>query len=142
MKMAGGNLSPAYDLDSEQMTKFKTGDMVEVEIKQRRNPKFHRKAFALLNFCYEHWSEDKALEHLDKSAQFDVFRKHLTCLAGYYDSLYNIKGEVRIEAKSLSYGSMSANDFEQWYGALVKAALKHVFTTASVDVENKLMSFF
>lgn len=142
IKMPGGVLLPAYDLSEEQMTKFKTGEVYEVEIKMRRNIRFHRKAFALLNFCYDHWSEDKALEHLDKTAQFDVFRKHLTCLAGYYNSYVGINGSVRIEAKSISYGAMETGEFEQWYNAIVKAALKHIFHSVDVSVENRLMSFF
>jgi len=79
---------------------------------------------------------------LNESKQFDVFRQNLTVLAGYYDQLYTIKGEVRIEAKSLSYGSMSQDEFEDCYSALISAAIKHIFQTTDESTYNQLLSFF
>ena len=137
-----GVLIPAYDKDAELLQKVKQGEAVEISIKIQRNYDFHKKVFAFLNFCFEHWLAGVEIESLDHNKQFDVFRNHLTCLAGYYDSLYNIKGEVRIEAKSLSYGNMSQEEFEQLYSALIRAALKHIFVDADKSIENKLISFF
>jgi len=122
------------------MTRFKTGETYEIEIKLSRNPRFHGKVFAFFNFCYAHWKGDN--EFLDEVKQFDVFRANLTVLAGYFDSYYSIKGEPRIEAKSLSYSSMSQEEFEGLYNALIRAALKHIFRGCDKSVENKLTSFF
>lgn len=140
IKHPGGILSPATDLDNDSMTKFKTGETYEIDIKQVRNPSFHRKVFAFFNFCFTHWRCDR--EFLNESKQFDVFRQNLTVLAGYYDQLYNIKGELRIEARSLSYGSMSQDEFEGCYSALIQAALKHIFKTADESTYNQLLRFF
>ena len=138
-KQPGGILCPADDRTSEAMTKFKTGEQYEAEIKRTRHPAFHRKMFALFNFCYAHWKGGN--EFQDEAAQFDVFRKHLTVLAGYYDELWNIKGEVRIEAKSLAYANMSPEDFESCYKAVASAARKHIFKDASDLTWNRLMEF-
>jgi hypothetical protein len=139
-KQPGGVLSPMSDIDAEALNGFKTGETYESVIKRSRNPAFHRKTFAFLNFCFQHWQGDR--EFASESKQFDVFRSHLTVLAGFYDQLYNINGDLRIEAKSLSYGSMSAEDFAEFYSAVIQAAMKHVFKTADEQTFNKLMSFF
>ena len=120
IKLEGGILTPASDYEEERLKKFKTGEVYEVEIKLSRNPKFHRKMFAFFNHCFHYWKGDK--EFIDEVGQFDVFRKNLTVLAGYYREYYNMKGEMRIEAQSLSFGSMDQEQFEQVYSAITQAA--------------------
>lgn len=143
IKQAGGVLVPASDLVSDKMTKFKTNGLYEVEIKRQRNPDFHRKVFAFFGFCFEHWCGDQVVENMDLPAQFDVFRKQLTCLAGFYDQYYKIGGGVRVEAKSLSYGNMDQAAFEECYSALINAAIKHVFqNTRDEQILNRLQGFF
>lgn len=109
-------------------------------LKSARNPSFHNKVFKFLRFCFEHWSSDK--EFMNEQGQFDVFRKHLTVLAGYYDSFYSIKGDVRIEAKSLAYHNMNEEEFKQCYTALINAAVRNIFVNCDENIEEKLMSFF
>ena len=140
VKQPGGVLVPASDIEAERLTRFKTGEVFEVDIKNSRNAAFHRKVFAFFNFCFEHWQGEQ--EFLSPTAQFDVFRANITVLAGYHDTLINLKGEVRIEAKSISYASMKPEQFEQFYTALVNASIKHVFHDANKDVEERLLSFF
>ena len=147
LKQPGGILTPATDIDAEMLTKFKTGLTYPVSIPFARNPEFHSKVFAFFNFCFEHWKGDNEFQSEPK--QFDVFRKHLTVLAGYYDSFVGIGGKVRVEAKSLSYASMSQEDFEELYSALINAAVKHIFsdlagnlTEDKQKIYNQLLEFF
>jgi hypothetical protein len=140
IKEAGGVFRPVNDMEYEKTVKFKTGEQYSVEIKLARNPAFHRKVFAFFNFCFEYWKGDN--EFQSESKQFDIFRQHLTCLAGFYDQYSNIHGEVRIEAKSLAFSSMNQEEFEECYNALIRAALKHLFPGADVGIENQLMNFF
>ncbi len=140
IKLAGGMFHPFNDMEQDKTTRFKTGELYTVEIKHTRNYAYHKRVFAILNFCFAHWSCGK--DFLDIHAQFDVFRNHLTVLAGYYLELYNIKGEVRIEAMSLSYSGMEQEEFEKFYNALVNAALKHIFGTTDQETHDKLLSFF
>lgn len=108
--------------------------------KKQRNPAFHNKVFSFLRFCFDHWASDR--EFMNEAAQFDVFRNHLTVIAGYYDSCYTIDGSVRIEAKSLAYDKMDADEFKQVYTALINAAVRKIFNNCDYDIEQKLMSFF
>ena len=140
LKAAGGNLFPSDDFAAEKLTRFKTGEQYEIEMKLTRNPSFHRKVFAFFNFCFQHWKGDN--EFQSESKQFDVFRGNLTVLAGYFDVFYSIKGEPRIEAKSISYSNMSQYEFEQFYIALTRASLKHIFKTADEMTYNRLIGFF
>ena len=140
--MPGGVLAPFSDMDAECVQKYKNGGVYEVEIKRSRNPQFMGKVFAFFHFCFEHWTNEEGREHLSDKAQFDVFRKHLTVLAGYYDSFHGIDGRVRIEAKSLAYSSMSEGEFQECYSALIRAALKHIFFTMDKATERRLVSFF
>lgn len=142
IKYPGGLLSPASDIEAEKLTKFKNGEIYTVEIKRTRNPAFHRKIFALFNFCFQHWCGDKAFENMGEPAQYERFRKDLTILSGFYEQTVRLNGEVRTEAKSLAYGNMSPEEFEHCYSAVVNAALKHIFTGCDSSIENKLLSFF
>jgi hypothetical protein len=140
IKQAGGALIPASDVEADRMTRFKTGEMYEVEIKKPRNPAFHRKMFAFFNFCFEYWECGR--EFVDEHKQREVFRNHLTVLAGFYDEFYSIKGDTRIEARSLSYSNMEPEEFESCYNAQVNAAMKHLFRSEDTHIYNQLMSFF
>lgn len=139
-KMNGGGLCPASDLEKDKMDKFKNGEIYEIDIKYERNSSFHRKVFSFFNFVFQYWRNGN--EYDEEQAQFDRFRKDLTILAGYNHKVYNYKGELRLEAKSLSYSSMEQDEFEQFYTALINATSKHVMKDAN-DVEiSKLMNFF
>lgn len=140
MKLAGGTLVPASDDEAVKAEKFKTGEIHEAEIKLYRNPQFHSKMFVFFEFCFQHWKGDR--EFMDDNGQKEVFRKNLVVLAGFYKEYYNIKGEVRIEAESLSYANMTQERFEQVYNAVIQAAMKHVFKDCSELTERRLMSFF
>lgn len=144
VKQSGGLLVPADDSEAERMKRFKTGEQYEIEIKQSRNPAFHRKVFAFFGFCYEYWCANGTnWEMMSDDGQRDVFRKNLTVLAGYYDEFVSISGSVRIEAKSLAYANMDQEEFERCYSALINAAIKHVFAeTKDQNVINRLYAFF
>ena len=144
IKDQGGVLIPADDMVLDKMAKFKNGEVYSVDIKRTRNPAFHRKAFAFFGFCFEYWCANQAgLGELDEHKQSEVFRNNLTVFAGYYDEFFAIDGSVRVEAKSLSFGSMEQAEFEACYSALINAAIKHVFqNTRDEQILNRLQGFF
>lgn len=144
MKQPGGLLSPANDRELERLNKFRSGCLYPVEVKLMRNPDFHRKVFAFLNFCFQYWSaEHTEWQFLSESAQFDTFRKNLTVLAGYRDVTYTIDGRMRVEPKSLAFGNMEQDEFEECYSAMINAALKHVFQNEpDPKINDKLRGFF
>lgn len=144
MKLPGGVLSPASEADEESLKRFKNGEQYEIEIKLTRNPQFHRKVFAFFQFCFQHWAADKTeWKYFDERTQFDKFRKDLTIMAGFCHKIYNINGELRLEAQSLSYGNMDQDEFERCYNALINAAMRTVFKGCDDPfVIDRLYAFF
>lgn len=142
IKGVGGSLSPADDCEAEKMKRFSNFNMYEVEMKQQRNPQFLAKVFCFFKFCFEHWDGTTVHEHISNSEQFERFRKDLTILAGFYDQTVRLNGEVRTEAKSLAFGAMSEEEFQECYLALTNAAMKYVFKGCDENTYNQLLSFF
>lgn len=144
IKAPGGSFHPVSEEEAERLKRFKNGEQYQVEIKLTRNPAFHRKTFSFFNFCFEHWCAERAgMEFMNREAQLNTFRNHLTVLAGYYDQSYGIDGRIRIEAKSLAFASMDQETFEACYSALINAAIKHVFGgTEDENVLAQLRSYF
>lgn len=144
MKQPGGLLLPASDADAERLERFKSGAIYPIEIKQPRNPAFHGKVFAFMQFCFEHWAPGQTDHRFKASAaQFDAFRKELTVLAGYRDVTFKINGGFRVEPKSLSFSNMEQAEFEEFYSAAINAAISHVFNnTTDPEILHKLQSFF
>jgi hypothetical protein len=122
-----------FIVDSGEDT-IKNGEIVSAEIKRPRNYEFHKKFFALLNYSYECW-EPEELEYRGRPVgkDFDRFRKDIIILAGYYDVVTNIKGEVKAEAKSISFGKMEEEEFEKLYSDVINVILKHILTNYSRD---------
>ncbi|WP_336804059.1 DUF1367 family protein [Erwinia aphidicola] len=144
IKLHGGVLSPIDECEAERLKRFKNGEAYEAEITLRRSPEFHRKVMAFFGFCFEHWCADRAgIGNADEHTQRTRFRKDLTILAGFYDTVVNIRGEVRAEAKSLAYSNMDQEEFERCYSSLINAAIKHVFAgTRDPNILNQLRSYF
>lgn len=144
LKSAGGVFVPALDHDLPRLNRFKNGEQYTVKIKLTRNPAFHRKMFAFFHFCFEHWCADMAgLEGMDEHSQFEKFRNDLTILAGFHYRVFNIRGDVRFEAKSLAYANMGQEEFERCYSALIEAAIQNIFSkTDNKTINSRLLSFF
>lgn len=129
IKSPTGGLIPFADEDREKLAKIKTGSPVRVEVTQMRNPLFHKKFFALVKFLFDIWSEGvprKRYKGEEVQPSMDRFRKDLTILAGFYTAHYNIRGEVRLEAESISFARMSQDEFEGLYSKVIDVALQKV----------------
>ena len=144
MKMPGGTLVPAFDTEEERLQKFRNNLIYPVQIVQSRNPDFHGKVFAFLQFCFNYWSgEQTDMRFKPNAAQFDTFRRNLMVLAGYKDITFTMDGRLRVEAQSLAYSAMEQAEFEECYSALINAALIHVFgNTQDPRVLKQLEGFF
>lgn len=117
-----------FIVDSGEDT-IKNGEIVSAEIKRPRNYEFHKKFFALLNYAFECWEpEDLTYKGKPVGKNFDRFRKDIITLAGYYDLVTNIKGEVKAEAQSISFGKMKEDEFEQLYSKTINVIIKQVLT--------------
>lgn len=123
-------LMPATDESRQWFSKLRIGARIEADMVQPRNPMFHRKFFALLQFAFEHWSDTAPpLKYKDMDVQpdFERFRKDIVILAGRFKPVVNLKGELRIEADSISFAKMSEQDFQLLYSQTIQVLLGRVF---------------
>jgi hypothetical protein len=131
---------------------LRLGESVRVTVTKVRNVQFHRKYFALINYAFDCFEpEDVEIpQYLSQigvvpEKNIDRFRKDLTILAGYYDATIRVNGEIRLEAKSIAFGNMDEDTFNDLYQKTIDVVLKYVlrnFTDAELkNTVDGLMEF-
>ena len=108
------------------------GEFALVEFIFPRNPKFHRKFFGLLNFAFDAWEPDrvrKSYKGRPVAKNFDQFREDVLILSGYSEQTFDLKGNMKLKAKSISFAKMDDAEFEQVYSAVVDVILADVLKT-------------
>lgn len=106
----------------------KLGDKVTATVVKPRSTKFQRKFFALLRMAFDYWepSEGEApLEYkgIPIEKDFDRFRSDVTILCGHFTPVWNARGEMRAEAKSIAFDKMEPEDFLQLYNKAIGVLL-------------------
>jgi len=135
-KSPSGALLPASDEELEKLSRFKTGETIKGNFTVQRNSAFHRKAFSLLQLCYEKFCDSVvAAEYkgIPAKPSFDTYREQFVILSGHYDVTFDIKGQIRLKAKSLSFAKCSQEEFEVIYSDLINCALKHVYDKSMTE---------
>lgn len=123
-------LVPACEEATDWLRKKKLGAVIMVEPREMRNGKFFKKWFALLDMAYSYWSETvQPIEFRGQPVRpsFQRFRKDMTILCGYYEAVTNLKGEMRLEADSISWAEMDEDTFRKLYDATIQVLLSKVF---------------
>ena len=140
LKSPSGALVPASEEAGEMLRKIKAGSPVFVEVKRIRNYKFLKKAFALFKLAFDVWEPVTPLEYqgLPVAKDFDRFRKDMTILAGFYKAVYNARGEVRLEAESLSFAAMDEERFETVFRAVLTVVWNRVLKAAGYATEDEV----
>lgn len=130
-KVPGGGLVACDEASADFLHKIKSGVVLRADVKRMRNARFHRKFHAMVRFCYDQWEpgDDAEWRGVKVEKSYDRFYKDAIIMAGYYEPVFNIKGELRMEAKSISFANMDEDEFEGLYGAvldkLIEIVLKH-----------------
>ena len=109
------------------ISRMDLGQVIRGDFKKIRNYEFHKKFFAMLQVGFDAW-ESPNLEYKGEQVQknFKMFRKDVTVLAGYYQPVTNIKGEISLEADSISFAKMDAEEFEKLYSDVANVLLEKV----------------
>lgn len=138
IKTASGALIPASEIDFDLMKKIKSGEAISVEVKQIRNYQLHKKAFSLLQLCYEKFcSNIEPASYKGEVAKpcFETWREQFIILAGHYEVTFDIKGKIKLKAKSLSFANCNQEQFERIYSDLINCALKHTYDASMTERE-------
>jgi len=108
-------LIPVDEIDEAEFERCKPGVDLRADVVQPRNPKFHRKAFALLNLVWPHTNYPTV----------DRLRSAMTIGAGFVDEVVNpLTGEVSWVPKSWEFAQMDNMEFEELFNRLVDVGIK------------------
>lgn len=127
VKQLNNTLKVAYNSDYEKIKKLKVGEEYQCEIKQPRNLGFHRKFFSLINMIFQNQ------EIYNNS---DRLRKDLIIEAGFYDEWVDFQGVIQREAKSISFVSMSEDEFQELYSRVLDVIVQHFHFDRQEIIDN------
>ena len=102
----------AGDIDLQRIAQ---GKEIMCEIKQARNPRFHRFAFALFNAIAEGTGDFTSLEAL---------RTWFKIRLGYADPIIGPDGKTHWVVRSLSFEKMDEADFREFFERAIDLAVK------------------
>lgn len=126
-------LYPENEDSEKYINNLKMQDVITADFKKPRNYQFHKKWFALVKYAYEHWQpsefEESKWKGVVPQKSFDRFRKDIIIMSGHYNAVYRLDGTIRIEAKSMAFGSMNEEQFNELYNATFDLILDKVLTT-------------
>ena len=125
IKTTARTLVPATDHDAELLSHIKIGQPTKLTFTRVRNYVFHQKYFVLLNLAFDYWEPD---EDQVGEKNFDQFRSDVIILAGFYEQWIRLDGSIRVVAKSISFASMSEDDFDKLYSKTIDVIIKYVLT--------------
>ena len=142
-------LVPFDDMAREAVAKLKPGAGVFVEMKRVRNIRFHRKFFALLNLAFELWEpEQKTWKGHALTKNFERFRDDITILAGHYEAVFDINGNVKLKPKSISFANCDEDEFERVYKGVLDVVWDKILKQANYEspedvdrVVNQLLAY-
>lgn len=84
IKLPNDTLAPANPAARDYLhSKVKCGDVLSADFKKARNPRFHRKYFALLNLGYEYW---EPVSGTISPEEKELVRGYVKFLAYYTDN--------------------------------------------------------
>lgn len=132
----GYALMPAHESDLEYVKKLPNHQPIRCSVKRMRNPQFHRKFFALLNYLYDIWEPE---QNLVGEKNFDRFRKDIIILAGFYERYVRLNGDTRIEPRSISFAAMDEDEFADLYQKVIDVGIKYVATNYTSDELNRVV---
>jgi hypothetical protein len=122
--------APADDEAHECMKHFPLGSIGRLDVKLMRNYQFFKKWWALVKLGYDHFAdtcEEQEFKGDKIMPNFQRFRKDVTILAGFREPVWNLNGEMRIEAESIAWGNMDEERFTKLYDATIQVLLRKVF---------------
>lgn len=137
-----GNLNTLIPVDqqgADYIQALKPGQQIRADLVKARNLKFHGKFFSLLTMAFEYWEPELPVYKGQVAEKnFEKFRSDVTVMAGYYDVVANMRGEVQLIAKSISFANMDDTEFQELYKAVFNVLWKKVMIHISGWTESEM----
>lgn len=125
LKRIKEGLTPLDDKSVEAISKLNIGDVIIVDYKPKRNVKFHRKYWALLRAVLPNQDRVKTEQQLHEIVKYR---------AGYFETMFDLRGNEFVKTSSISFDKMDENEFEQFYSHALDVALELVGEEAVNDI--------
>lgn len=124
MTRTPAGLIPASPEAQEWLERVKLGQPVGVRVVQKRNGKFFRKFWAMIDVAYTNHEWPEVQTQWGKArVSRDLFRRYVTVKAGHYEVGLTPHGEVRAEPKSIAWAKMDEHEFEKLYSDVLDVIL-------------------
>ena len=128
-------LIPANDDANTALAKIKLGQDVAVTVKKERNLAHHKKYWKLMSMVQENLPDEIASQ-LPSS---DTVSDYCKLRNGYFEIIEMPNDQVLKRPKSISFGSMSQDDFEAFYDAAVDVICRDLIPTMTrEDVKSQI----
>jgi len=121
-------LAPISDDSVNAVSKIQMGYTVFLEFKPKRNMKFHKKYWALLNQVILNQDHYKNVNNLHEAIKFK---------GGYYETIIPLDASPFIVTKSIAFHSMDNAEFNDFYDVALDECLKLV----GEDAVNEIIKF-
>ncbi len=138
IKQPNGTLAPADEESAEAIASLRVGAPIRAKCSRVRNYPFLQKYMTLVNLAYDMWAEtypEMEYKGVQVKPNKDRFRRDLTILTGHFHAHYNIRGEVRLEAKSISFARMSEEEFSKLYSKTIDVILEKILAGRGMTAE-------
>lgn len=140
-----GYFIPATDSDQKKSRKVGEGEIIEAKSIDQRNYKFLKKYWSLVGVVLQNLPESVE-NNLRENHQFRIQSKedvhfYIKLKNGYVEKRYiNAKGNVGWEVKSIAFGKMSPEEFEEFFSKAVDTACE-LLTVESDDIMREILNF-
>jgi len=111
----GKHFIPSLSDDNERVKRIPEGTIIEVKFSKRRNGKFHRKCFALLNVIFANQDQYENIDHL---------REAMLIEGGFCKTVITLDGKVNYIPESMSYDQMDDIRFSEVYQKFIDIAIR------------------
>ena len=130
-KRTFSGFEPIDEDGNKILKRFKFGEIAELESKIKRNIKFHRKLFAIINLTFP---------NQDITKNENDFREAGTIASGYFHYQKQVDGTEIKRSDSISFANMDDITFESLYNKVFDVCLG-ILGCVSEDLERELLHF-
>ena len=130
-----GVLYPANQSDRALFDTIKQGEPRKITIKTVRNYPFLQKYMVMMRRAFELWEapDDHVYKGVPIEKNFDEFRRNITIMAGHYQPVYDINGNLHLRAKSIAFPNMKEEEFSELFAKTIDVIIKMVQTRYTDD---------
>lgn len=133
-------LVPLYDDDLDEKKKLRLGETYAAKISVVRNLAFHNKYMKLVSVAWQYLTEKQQAFFNNNPYGF---RKSIEIASGFYEPYYSLERKEWVQApKSVSFGSMSQDEFTELYDRVFDTLMQTAFKDMDRNEFERVLSRF